>query len=115
MISLMKLKIEGDVTKELIRSEGLDQLNTRRIAEAASSSVGTLCNYFPDFSAILAYVAADYLDEVNREVRPGLFRSTGVGSWKTCWAALFTACCFFISPGVARQPPGLYWTGWMRW
>lgn len=53
-----------DATKELIRTEGLAQLNTRRIAETASFAVGTLYNYFADFSEILAYVAADYLDEV---------------------------------------------------
>lgn len=53
-----------DATKELITTEGLDRLNTRRIAEAASFAVGTLYNYFTDYSEILAYVAADYLDEV---------------------------------------------------
>ena len=57
-----------DATRELIRTEGLEPLNTRRIAEAASFAVGTLYNYFADLSAILAWVAADYLDEVYRAV-----------------------------------------------
>ena len=57
-----------DATRELIRAEGLDSLNTRRIAEAASFAVGTLYNHFTDYAAILAYAAADYLDEVHNVV-----------------------------------------------
>lgn len=57
-----------DATKELIKTEGLEPLSTRRIADAASFAVGTLYNYFADYSAILAHVAAEYLDEVHAVV-----------------------------------------------
>lgn len=82
-----------DATKELIKTEGLDQLNTRRIAEAASFSVGTLYNYFPDYPAILAYVAADYLDEVYSTVLLDVEGIPGFAS-RVCQATRSYACYF---------------------
>jgi len=47
----------------ILRSEGYDGLNTRRVAEVAGVSVGSLYQYFPNREAIVAELVRRRMDE----------------------------------------------------
>jgi AcrR family transcriptional regulator len=73
-----------EVVAEIIETDGVEALNTNRIAEQAGIAIGTLYGYFPNKGAILLAMARRELQETQRAIRaavdaadPGLDSSRG--------------------------------------
>lgn len=54
-------------TKELLLSSGINAPSTKRVAELAGVSVGTIYNHFIDIDDLIAVAIADWLDGEARE------------------------------------------------
>ncbi|WP_234484137.1 TetR/AcrR family transcriptional regulator [Noviherbaspirillum pedocola] len=57
-----------EAASRLIERDGLDALNTNRIAELAGVSIGSLYQYFPDKHALLAALARREIAAVSQQV-----------------------------------------------
>ena len=58
----------------ILRSEGLEALNTNRIAQVAGVSIGSVYQYFPNKEGILAELRERHTDWFESEVRAGIER-----------------------------------------
>jgi AcrR family transcriptional regulator len=64
----------------ILATEGVEALTTRRIAERAGVSVGTLYQFFPDKGAVVDAVARAYIEEFDALVEE-LVSSAASGDW----------------------------------
>lgn len=59
---------------EILRTQGVDAVTTRNIAQRAGVSVGAIYQYFPDKEAILVQISKRIMDEASVAASPELFR-----------------------------------------
>jgi len=64
----------------ILATEGVEALTTRRIAERAGVSVGTLYQFFPGKGSVVDAVARAYIEEFDALVE-GLVSSAASGDW----------------------------------
>lgn len=57
-----------DSCKEIIESEGYEQVSARKIGEISGYSYATLYNYFNDINELLAYACIDYIEDSYNKV-----------------------------------------------
>lgn len=53
-----------DAAKELVKTQGLEQVSVRNVADLAGYSYATIYNYFSDLNALLWYVTVDLIEEM---------------------------------------------------
>lgn len=53
-----------DAAKEIVKTQGLDQVSARNVADLAGYSYATIYNYFADLNALLWYVTVDLIEEM---------------------------------------------------
>ena len=63
-----------DAATEILKTQGVDAVTTRRIAARAGVSVGALYQYFPNKEAILMQISNRIMDQESIEASPELFR-----------------------------------------
>lgn len=56
-----------EAAKRIIRSEGVDQISVRKVADVAGYSYATVYNYFNDFDDLLWHVVVDFTDAMIKE------------------------------------------------
>lgn len=59
---------------ELLRTQGVDAVTTRNVAQRAGVSIGALYQYFPNKEAILVEISKRIMDEASVAASPELFR-----------------------------------------
>lgn len=59
---------------EILRTQGVDAVTTRNVAQRAGVSVGAVYQYFPDKEAILVEISKRIMDEASVAASPELFR-----------------------------------------
>lgn len=50
-------------SKEIIESQGIDQLSVRKVGDLSGYSYATIYNYFKDLNTLLTHVSLDYLND----------------------------------------------------
>jgi len=63
-----------DAASEILQTQGVDAVTTRKVAARAGVSVGAVYQYFPDKEAILMQISERIMDEASIDASPELFR-----------------------------------------
>ena len=63
-----------NAASELLRTQGVDAVTTRKVAARAGVSVGAIYQYFPNKEAILMQISNRIMDEESQAASPELFR-----------------------------------------
>jgi len=63
-----------DAASDILKTQGVDAVTTRKVAARAGVSVGALYQYFPNKEAILIQISNRIMDEESVDASPELFR-----------------------------------------
>ena len=77
------------VASDLIALHGGDQLKMSEVASAAGVSIGSLYQYFPDRSALIAALAARYFADCRRCIAEALERVDSIDALRAAFSALY--------------------------
>ena len=95
---------------EVIESEGLDRLTTKRIATAAGVSVGSVYQYFPNKEAVVYALTLQWLDLIRTKLDAMHPRNSGITDLLAYLDIMFTEIreVYASQPGLDPMINALY-------